>query len=182
MKNKEILFEARRYRGKTTPPASLEDTSRYGNDGVFTNAPLWTRLLSKAWYIDFVAATLQLITVGDIGSAQTIEFWVNLDSTTESILEELAANGISAAAGSMVYPNWDDCFVDGENTDTITAGIWHHVAITSATPVPMSAFRLGLVNVTYLDGGICICRVYGYEVCQGHIIKHYEAERPQFGV
>ena len=104
MKNRAILFEARRYRGETSPPATLEDTSRYRNDGVFTNAPTWTALPSRAWYIDFVAATSQLITVGDIGSARTLLFWVNLDSASESILEELAANGISAIAGTMTYP------------------------------------------------------------------------------
>lgn len=180
--NREILFEGRRYRGETTPPATLEDASRYENDGAFTNAPLWTRLSTKAWYIDFVAATSQLVTIGDIGKARTIEFWVNLDSTTESILEELAANGISAAAGSMVYANWDNCFVNAVDTDIITAGRWSQIVITSATPVTMSAFRLGLVNATYLDGGICNLVVYTYELSQGQIIKHSEAARTLFGV
>lgn len=181
MKNKEILFEARQYRGETSPPATLEDASRYDINGVFTNAPLWTRLPSKAWYIDFVAATLQLVTIGDIGRARTIEFWVNLDSTTESILEELAATGISAGAGTMAYPSWDNCFINGVDTDTIIAGAWRHVAITSTTLVTMSAFRLGLVNVTYLDGGICNLIVHADELSQGRINKHFQAERSLFG-
>lgn len=182
MKAKGILFEARQYRGTVTPPASLEDVSRWGNDGVFTTAPTWTRLPSRLWYLDFVAASSQLVTIGDIGKAKTLVFWVNLDSTTESILEELAANGILANAGAMVYANWDNCFIDGVDTDTITASVWHQVAITSTTDVTMSAFRLGLVNVTYLDGGIAHPIVFAYELSHGQINKLFEAERRFFGV
>ena len=182
MKTRGILFEGRQYRGETTPPATLEDTSRFGNHGVFTNAPLWTRLPSDLWYIGFVAATLQLVTIGDIGKARTIAFWVNLDSTTESILEELAATGISVNAGGMVYGSWDNCFIDGVDTDTITAGVWHHVVLTSTTLVTLSAFRLGLVNVTYLDGGICHPVVFSYELNAGQIIAMFNAERRLFGV
>ena len=183
MKTKGILFEARQYRGATTPPATLEDVSRWGNDGVFTNAPTWTRLLpSGIWHLDFVAASSQLVTIGDIGKARTLVFWVNLDSTSESILEELAANGILANAGTMVYANWDNCFVDAVDTDTITAGVWHQVAITSTTDVTMSAFRLGLVNVTYLDGSIEHPIIFDYELSQGQINKMFEAGRRFFGV
>lgn len=182
MKAKGILFEARQYRGTVTPPATLEDTSRWGNDGVFTNAPTWTKLPSRLWYLDFVAATSQLVTIGDIGEAKSIAFWVNLDSTTESILEELAANGILANAGAMAYANWDNCFIDGVDTDTITAGVWHQVVITSTTFVTMSAFRLGLVNVTYLDGGLAHPTVFSYELSAGVINKMFEAGRRFFGV
>ena len=54
--------------------------------------------------------------------------------------------------------------------------IWVGVSVT------MSAFRLGLVNVTYLDGGICNPTIYAYELSQGQIAKHFEAERRLFGV
>lgn len=182
MKASGILFEGRQYRGAVTPPATLEDTSRWGNDGVFTNAPTWTQLISELWYLNFVAASSQLVTVGDIGKARSLAFWVNLGSTTESILEELAANGISVAAGTMSYTNWDNCFVDGADTDTISASVWHQVVVTSTTPVTMSAFRLGLVNVTYLDGGICHPVAFQQELNQGQINKHLEAERRLFGV
>lgn len=182
MKAKGILFEARQYRGEATPPATLEDVSRWGNDGVFTNAPTWTKRPSGLWYLDFVAGSSQLVTIGDVGKARTLVFWVNLDSTSESILEELAANGILANAGTMVYANWDNCFIDGVDTDTITAGVWHHVAITSTTDVTMSAFRLGLVNVTYLDGSIEHPIIFSPELSHGKINKLLEAERRLFGV
>ena len=184
MKNREILFEGRRYRGETSPPATLEDASRYGNDGVFTNTPLWTRLPSGLWYIDFVAATSQLVTIGDIGSARTIVFWMNLDDPTDSILEEQAATGISISIGIMAYPSWDNCFIDSIDTDIIIpmANRWRHIAITSTTLVTMSAFRLGLINVTYLDGGICPPVVFEYELSQGEIQEHFEATRRLFGV
>ena len=181
-----LVFEGNTPRtlvGAAAPADSLPDLSRFGNDGVFTNAPLWTQLPSGLWYIDFVAATSQLITIGDIGRARTIAFWVKLDSNTESILqEELAGGSISAAAGSMVYVNWDNCFIDGVDPDVITAAVWHHVAITSTTLVSLTLFVLGKINVTYLDGGICKPVVYSYALNPTQINNIFAAERMDFGV
>jgi len=181
MKTRDIIFESRKYSGSVAPPATMEDISRWGNDGVFTNAPTLTKLPSDFWYLAFVAASTQLVTIGDINSvARAIEFWLSPDSTTESILEEVAATGISINAGAMQYPSWDDCYIDGANTDTITTG-WHHVVITSTTNVVMTAFRLGLVNITYLDGFIASVIVYSYEPSAGQVAQKYEESRRWFG-
>lgn len=184
MKTTGLVFCGKRYwspYGSTAPANSLPDVSRYGNDGTFTNTPVWTQLPSGIWTIAFTAASSQLITIGDIGVAKTICFWLKPDTTTESIIEELAATGISCNAGSMVYGSWDDCFINGTNTDTITTN-WQHIAITSTTYVTMSAFRLGLVNVTYYDGSISLPVVYWDEFSQDEINRNYESERHLFGV
>jgi len=182
MKARSILFESMHFKGITMPPATMKDISRYGNDGVFTNAPTWTKLPSNLWYLDFVSGSSQLVTIGNIGLARTIEFWINLDTTSESILEELAATGISVGTGTMAYGSWDDCYINGVNTNTITAATWNHVAITSTTDVTMSAFRLGLVNVTYLDGGISLVTVYRNELSASTITTNFQKQRFLFGV
>jgi len=127
-----------------------------------------------------VAASSQLVDFGDCVLARSLLFWLNPDSLTESILEETAAVGVSINAGTMVYGSWDNCFIDAVDTDTITAG-WHLVAITSTTDVVVSAFRVGLVNVTYLDGKVWNPRLFRYEISAGQINKFFEAERRFFG-
>lgn len=95
--------------------------------------------------------TDEIIDIGNIGTnIKSLSFWIYLDSTSESILEEVDDTGVTVGAGTMSYGSWDDCFVDGVNTDTITAA-WHNVMLTSTTNVDMSAFRFGLVNATYVD-------------------------------
>jgi len=167
--------------GTVAPPAVLTDASRWRHDGAFTNAPTWVQMPSGLWVIQFVAASTQLINCGDCGVAKTVAFWISPDSTTESILEEVAATGISINAGTMVYGSWDNCFVDGVNTDTIATG-WHFVVITSTTDVDVSAFRIGLINVTYLDGIICNPRLFSYEITAGQIFNLFNTERWLFGV
>jgi hypothetical protein len=181
MKTSGLELEPRTYRGTVTPPLTWEDASRYGHDGAFTNAPTWTLLPSGLWVLDFISGSSQLVNFGDCDIARTLLFWISPDSTTESILEELAATGVSINAGSMVYGSWDNCFVDAVDTDTIAIG-WHFVAITSTTDVTVSAFRVGLVNVTYLDGSIWCPRLFRYELNAGQINKMFEAEKHWFGV
>jgi len=189
MLTKGAILLPRKYRGTVTPPASWEDASRFSvasgeRDGVFTNAPTWTQLPapSHLWALAFVAATLQLVTFGDCGVARTLKFWIRPDSLTESILEETAGVGVSINAGAMVYGSWDNCFVDGVDTDTVPDEGWHLVVITSTTDVDVSAFRIGIVNVTYLDGLIGMPALYNYELSDAQIHSIFQAERWFFGV
>ena len=184
MKAKGLVLAPRKYRGTVTPPSSWEDTSRFENDGVFPGGaadPTWTRLPSGLWVLDFVAANSELVTFGDCGLARTLVFWVSLDSLTESILEELAATGIIVTAGTIAYASWDNCYIDAVDTDTIRLG-WHLVAITSTTDVDVSAFRVGLVNVTYLDGMVCNPRLFEYELSAAQIYSIFQKERGFFAV
>jgi len=182
MKARGIIWEGRQFRGSVDPPASWEDTCRFGHDGVFTNAPVWTKLPSGLWYLDFVAASSQLVTIGGIGAAKSLAFWLNPDSNAESILEEVDNTGPSIAAGAMQYASWDNCFVNGVDTDTVVEEVWSFIVLTSTSAVDMSAFRLGLVNVTYLDGGIAGVAAYSYEVDNALIRASYNKQRRLFGV
>lgn len=72
-----MVLQARRYRGLASPPASLPDKSRYGNNGVFTDVT-WVQGPDDIWVMSFNGAS-SLVTIGDIGLVQeqgTIEFWL----------------------------------------------------------------------------------------------------------
>ena len=161
-------------------PTRLPDRSRWGNHGTYTNITD-VQLPSGLWVRTFNGSS-SIIDCGDLGVARALCFWFNPDSTTESILEEIDDVGVTISGGTMVYGSWDNCFVDGVDTDTVTTG-WHFIVLTSTTDVDVSALRLGLVNTTYFTGDIApLLKLLRYSPTAGQIKKILEAERHWFGV
>lgn len=120
-----------------------------------------------------LAGVDEIVTIGNIGATiKTLEFWFYPDSTTESILEETDNVGVTCADDAMVYDSWDDCFVNGVNTDAITAA-WQQITLTSTTNVDMSAFRFGLVDATYLDGLVGEIRAYTTQKVAADALHNY---------
>ena len=153
--------------------AKVQDRSQYHNagtifGGLFKYPGMYFNGVNS--YIDF----------GDIGSdIKTIEFWINPNTTTQSIFEEIDNIGVAIVDGTIIYPNWGNCFVDCIDTDIISVG-WHHVVLTSTTNIIMSAFRLGLVDTTFLDGLIDEVRIYNRELSALERKNHYELMRWKF--
>ena len=88
-------------------------------------------------------------TIGNIGNVKTIAFRIKLDSTSEKILEgDPNAHLIYANVGTLTYPDFDNAFVDGVDTNTVVADQWHNIVITSSTNVNMTDVELALNNTT----------------------------------
>jgi len=148
---------------------TTKDRTPQGNDGTVSGATI----TENSYDFD---GTDDIITIGDVGTtAKTMSFWINLDSTTESILEETDNVGVSVSSGTMSYGSWDNCFIDGVDTDTITTG-WHQVILTSTTNVDVSALRLGLVDTTYLDGQLSKVKVFNRVLSASDISYLYSKE------
>ena len=114
------------------------------------------------------------INVSAAGGVRGFSFWMNPTTTTESIFEETDNVGPTISSGTMVYGNWDNCYIDGVDTDTVTTG-WHHIVLTSTTDVTMTAFRLGLVNTTYFTGSISDVRPFSMAPTYPLVRKLYRA-------
>ena len=97
--------------------------------------------------------TNDIITISGLTTAKTFSFWMSPTTTTETIFEEIDDVGVSISGGTISYGSWDNCYVDGVDTDTVTTG-WHHIVLTSTTNVDISALRMGLVNATYYGGNL----------------------------
>ena len=152
---------------------TTKDRTPQGNDGTVSGATI----TENSYDFD---GTDDIITIGDVGTtAKTMSFWINLDSTTESILEESDNVGVFVSSGTMSYGSWDNCFIDGVDTDTITTG-WHQVILTSTTNVDVSALRLGLVDTTYLDGQLSKVKVFNRVLSASDISYLYSKERVQY--
>ena len=161
-------------------PTRLFNAIRDATHGTYTDITDVQRP-SGLWVRTFNGSS-SIINCGDQGVARAISFWLNPDSTTESILEEIDDTGVTISSGTVVYGSWDNCFVDAVDTDTITPG-WHHLFLTSTTDVDVSAFRLGLVNTTYFTGDLApLLKLFRYAPSAGQIKKIFEASRHWFGV
>ncbi len=136
----------REYRGETTPPASLEDESRYGNDAIFgagATAPTWVQLPSGLWVLNFVDATAQFAYSADAPSLDitdtiTMLAWYNPNSLAFPGVQQIFVKG---AAGNLNQP-WgcylfNDTFYghwhDGANWRrgyaTLTTTGWNHMVV-----------------------------------------------------
>ena len=88
--------------------------------------------------------------IGNLGNIKSIAFRIKLDSTTEKIMEGAANDKlIHAASGTLTYPEFDNAFIDGVDSDTLVADQWYNIVIISSTDVDFSACTLALNNTTY---------------------------------
>ena len=88
--------------------------------------------------------------IGNIGNIKSMAFRIKLDSTTEKIMEGAANDKlIHAAAGTLTYPEFDNAFISGVDSDVVAAGNWIDVVIVSSTDVDFSACTLALNNTTF---------------------------------
>jgi len=121
----------------------LIDISGQGNDGTITGA-LSTKDGMKFDGVD------DSVALGNIGNIKSLSFRIKLATTTEQILEGAANDKlILANAGTLTYTDFDNAYINGVDSNTISAGLWHNVVITSTTDVDMSACTLALNNASY---------------------------------
>ncbi|MBT7884872.1 MAG: hypothetical protein HN641_13675, partial [Candidatus Marinimicrobia bacterium] len=109
--------------------------------------------------------------VGNVGNTKSMSFRIKLDSTTEKILEGAANDKlIHASSGTMTYPEFDNAFIDGIDSNAITAGQWTNVVIVSSTNVDMSAVTIALNNATYGDFEMADLRFYSTQLTLANAI------------
>ena len=102
--------------------------------------------------------------MGDIGNVKSIVLWINLKSTSEEIFEgDPNAHLILTNAGTLSYTDFDNAFVDGIDTDTITTG-WHLLIITSTTDVECTDAVLALNNAAYGEIWCSKIIIYDHEI------------------
>ena len=121
-----------------------------GNNGIITGADR-IKLTNGQRGLDFVSTNSDKVAFGDIGTIKSFGGWFDLDTTTEVIAEARAATGLLLASGGILsYADFDNAYVDGEDTDIVTVGS-HLLVFTSTTNITASALTLGINDTTYGD-------------------------------
>ena len=160
MKTKGLVLDSRSYKGTVMPPLALEDDSRFGNDGVFTNVT-WVRLPSGLWVMSFNGAT-SIVNCGSnislssyVMGVFSFESWVYANSDGEinagRVFHKepgyLLALINETGAGCLLETLVDLSITDAHflSSTRLTVGAWHYLV--------MVYNRLGTKYVeVYLDG------------------------------
>ncbi len=152
------------------------------SDGTITGAD-WGKDSVERPYLDFISGNSDTVDCGDLGNIKSVVILCNLDTTSENILQN-NVNGISSSSGTLSYTDWDNAYVDGVDTNTITASVWHLIAITSTSDVACTNFELGNISTTYGDLKIAYVATYDHELTAEEIriiteqelenVKHYQ--------
>lgn len=142
---------------------SLQNQTSKGNFATNTN----TKIIGgdKSQCFRFISEDLTKIVLGDLGNVKSLAFAVKFKTDTEQLFEGAANDKlILANAGSMSYADFDDCFVDNENTDVIKVGANQLIFITSTTDVACAVATLGLNNTTYGNLDLAYFKAWDHEL------------------
>jgi hypothetical protein len=100
--------------------------------------------------------TTSFIQGENVGNVNTVLFWCNLSTTTQSIISLDGTKTIDASAGTVRANSWDGTtiYVNGAVSSTISAAAWTLVAITSATASATSTNTIGKIGAGFLNGAL----------------------------
>ena len=99
-------------------------------------------------------------------SMKTVAFWINVadvTSNTEQLMEFQTSNGLSSVDGTITTAGtWTGkvTYVDGVVGDSLTAGNWHRVVVTTTAAITVNDFVVGYDDSTFGDFDIADLQIY----------------------
>jgi len=152
----------------------VKDASGNGNNGVSVNgATTNAGKFGGAGIFDGVSKYVNEPT--SINGAQTVSFWVNPASNTQSFLQLASGVSVSASSGTVSAVGFTSpkIYVNGTLNGTITASTWNLITITTTTGVTANALKFGVAGSTYFSGSLDETRIYNRALSPAEIRKLY---------
>ncbi|HSX39540.1 MAG TPA: LamG domain-containing protein, partial [Candidatus Saccharimonadales bacterium] len=118
-----------------------------------------------------------------IPGVQTVGFWIKPTTTTTSVLRLTNSIYISASAGTLSATGFSSpiIYVNSIVTSTITANVWQHVEVTTATAITATSIKFGFANSSYFSGIMDDVRIYPYVRSVKQIVSDMNAGHPNVG-
>jgi hypothetical protein len=119
-----------------------------------------------------------------IDDMQTISFWAKPSSTTQNIIDlDEGTHTITMSSGVISANNFSSptVYIDGVPTTTFPDTDWHHVAITTTTPIDLVQPTFGQISSNYYSGSLDDIRIYNYARTPAQIIQDMNAGHPLVG-
>jgi len=147
--------------------SSGSDTSGNSN-----NATLYT---GKALSFDGVN---DYVDFGNTGvGLKTLAFWINLDSTTEKVLQLTSTQSVEVSSGTITLNGtWtgSTIYVDATATSTIAASNWKRVVITTTSAITVNDLELGRIGSSYGDFILSDLQIYDTAWTQDDVTFDYD--------
>ena len=114
---------------------------------------------------------------GVIRGVKSVRLEVDLDSTTEDIIQLAATHSITVAAGTISATGFDTptIYVDGVATSTIAAGK-SEIIVTTATAIDADDIIIGYV-AGYLEGKLDLVSFYNYVLTLEEVLNLNQGKR-----
>jgi hypothetical protein len=128
-----------------------------------------------------------VVDIGDVGSVQTVEFWIydliaTSTETTDGIMELIDDTTYiyvtsTSAIGTAGF-NSPTIYVNGSDATTSLRDGWNHVAVVDSSAVNAISFTIGEANDDYFYGKIDEVRIYNRALSEAEIRFHYNRGGP----
>ncbi|MFZ2300226.1 MAG: LamG domain-containing protein [Candidatus Moraniibacteriota bacterium] len=150
------------------------DTSGNGKNGTLTNGP--TAAIGKTGQALDFDGTNDYISVGNVGSINSVSFWMKADGTTKKIIDLNGTAYVEVSSGTITATGFTSptIYVDGAVASTIDTD-WHHVVITTSSTITASAVDIGKVSSGYFDGRLDDVRMYSRALSASEIQTLYRS-------
>ncbi len=117
------------------------------------------------------------VSVSNSLSTNSVAFWVKPTSTTASMINLTTTQYISADSGAISAANFTSptYYVNGVSTatPTLTANVWNHIVVTTATAITANAITIGKANNAYTNGQFDDVRIYNYALTTTQVKNLY---------
>jgi hypothetical protein len=137
------------------------DRSTGGHNGTISGA---TQAIGKRGAALAFNGTSSQVTVGNTGqSIGSVSFWVKPATTSQYLMDlDGGSHYIRLNAGTVTAFGFDTptIYVDGVATTTVSNTDWHHITVTTATPIAASNITIGKVSSNYFAGTLDEVRIY----------------------
>jgi hypothetical protein len=163
--------------------ASAYDTSENNNVGTITGSQWEPALFCKTGSCLSFDGSADYVDIGTgPGTVRSMEMWVYPETTTEYLMnltsttDYLWIDSSTVTATNVTSPT---IYVDGIETDYITADEWHHVVVTTSTAENASNFDLArTADANYLQGKLDNVILYDYVRTPAQIAWSYNKGGP----
>ena len=152
---------------------SVKEVTQIAPDksGNSNNATLYT---GKALSFDGIN---DYVDCGNIGiSLKTLAFWINLDSTTEKVLQVTSSQSVEVSSGTITLNGtWtgSTIYVDATATSTIAASSYKRVVITTTSDITVDDLELGRIGSSYGDFILSDLEIYNTAWTQADVTYDY---------
>ena len=117
--------------------------------------------------------TNDYVAVGNIGSVQTYSLWVELDTTTEPIIELNASDSLSATTGTLALTGQTGTiYVNGVASSTITTA-YSLVTVVLDAAVTADDVNIGDVGGSFSDMSVAEALFYSDDKTAAEVLANY---------
>ena len=157
------------------------DISPNGLNGTLTGTALTKNTTEWGYNLP---GTDEFIDIGDTSqNVKSVSFWVKPNSDTEEMIDlDGGTHTIEITSGSASATGFVSAsgYIDGKSGNTVVAGTWQHIVVTTETAIDANDVDIGRISTTYLTGDIARFKMWTTAITPLQVADLFQRELQQF--